>query len=90
MCARTSFFPEIMLQYESLKVDRNGAKSKKSKIIFVESSVKDVHGFIKSRFPIKGKVILTVQFIMSFLRERVARKVALGAQIQRIWALPTR
>ena len=39
------------LQYKSLKLDRNGEKSKKSKTIFVASPVEDLDGFYQGPFP---------------------------------------
>ena len=51
---KTLVFHLAKVQYKSLKVDRNGGKSKKSKTIFVASPVE---AFIKSHFPNKEKVI---------------------------------
>ena len=39
------------VQYKSLKVDRNGGKSKKSKTIFVASPIEDLDSFYLKLFP---------------------------------------
>ena len=49
----SKFFSASILhvQYKSLKVNRNGGKSKKSKIIFVTSPVEDLDSFYQKPVP---------------------------------------
>ena len=48
---KEGFRSGLEVQYKSLKLDRNGGKSEKSKTIFVTSPIKDLDSFYQKLFP---------------------------------------